>query len=280
MYFKLRHAVSGSNYERIIGMVAQKNDSTILAAGLEFGAKDGYFVGLGKGQVVGQVGRLTHYQFSSDDGGTERNFVGLDRPMRLSPLSDKLNPDSPWVVVSLIPKEDYDKMIRLAYIKLGIFCLAFLIVTIFMIHYVSKRYLLPISQGIDAVKSGSAQQTNIREIDDLVEFMMITHTQTTGDTNSATKVSEADMSAFHQFMEDIKKLSTAETEIFKMYIQGASANEIADKLCIAMNTLKYHNRNIYQKLNVSSRKELLVYAKFAVDIAATIAITPPPSTKC
>ena len=30
--------------------------------------------------------------------------------------------------------------------------------------------------------------------------------------------------------------------------------------CISENTLKYHNKHIYETLNVSSRKELLHYA--------------------
>ena len=41
-----------------------------------------------------------------------------------------------------------------------------------------------------------------------------------------------------------------------------TTEEILASLCIAENTLKFHNRNLYGKLGVSSRKELYaVYKK-------------------
>ena len=45
-----------------------------------------------------------------------------------------------------------------------------------------------------------------------------------------------------------------------MYIDGKSANEIADVLNIRESTLKFHNHNILEKLGVSSRKHMLRYA--------------------
>jgi DNA-binding NarL/FixJ family response regulator len=44
-------------------------------------------------------------------------------------------------------------------------------------------------------------------------------------------------------------------------MKGLSAPDIADKLHISMNTIKSHNKRIYKKLNVSSRKELLFFAR-------------------
>ncbi|HBL50923.1 MAG TPA: hypothetical protein DDZ65_11845, partial [Firmicutes bacterium] len=49
--------------------------------------------------------------------------------------------------------------------------------------------------------------------------------------------------------------------VFELYLQGYTAKEITDKLCISINTIKTHNKRIYYKLNVSSRKELLLYVK-------------------
>ena len=40
---------------------------------------------------------------------------------------------------------------------------------------------------------------------------------------------------------------------------GHTAREIAEILCLSINTIKTHNRRIYMKLNVTSRKELMVY---------------------
>ena len=45
--------------------------------------------------------------------------------------------------------------------------------------------------------------------------------------------------------------------IFEAYIARMSTKEVMAMLNITENTLKFHNKNIYHKLGVSSRKELL-----------------------
>ena len=47
--------------------------------------------------------------------------------------------------------------------------------------------------------------------------------------------------------------------VFNLYTEGFDAKKITEILCLSMNTIKTHNRRIFQKLGVSSRKELLVY---------------------
>ena len=43
-------------------------------------------------------------------------------------------------------------------------------------------------------------------------------------------------------------------------LRGKTAKEILVVLGVTENTLKFHNKNIYNKLGVSSRKQLLRYA--------------------
>ncbi|MFR6344467.1 MAG: helix-turn-helix transcriptional regulator [Christensenellales bacterium] len=43
-------------------------------------------------------------------------------------------------------------------------------------------------------------------------------------------------------------------------MQGKTTKEIQQIAHINENTLKYHNRNLYGKLGVKSRKQLLMYA--------------------
>ena len=51
-----------------------------------------------------------------------------------------------------------------------------------------------------------------------------------------------------------------EEMFFKNYkLKGYSSKDILETLNITDNTLKYHNRNIYSKLGVKSRKQLLMY---------------------
>ena len=52
-------------------------------------------------------------------------------------------------------------------------------------------------------------------------------------------------------------LTPTERIVCTLYFEGKSSREIMQQLCITENTLKYHNRNIYSKMGVSSRSELL-----------------------
>lgn len=61
------------------------------------------------------------------------------------------------------------------------------------------------------------------------------------------------------FLAGISRLTPAERNIFDMYIDGYAIGEIPDKAYISMNTVKKHNKNIYRKLGVSSREELMLY---------------------
>lgn len=62
------------------------------------------------------------------------------------------------------------------------------------------------------------------------------------------------------FTEQIKTLTPTEKIIFGLYLEGKSTKEILEELSIKENTLKYHNKNIYSKLGVSSRKQMLEIA--------------------
>ena len=58
-------------------------------------------------------------------------------------------------------------------------------------------------------------------------------------------------------MSTIEELSNQEIKIKKYIIEGMSNKEIAEELFISLNTVKTHITNIYSKLNVSNRKELI-----------------------
>lgn len=52
-------------------------------------------------------------------------------------------------------------------------------------------------------------------------------------------------------------LTPTEMDIYTMYLSGSRTKDIMATLNITENTVKYHNKNIYSKLGVSSRKQLL-----------------------
>lgn len=59
----------------------------------------------------------------------------------------------------------------------------------------------------------------------------------------------------------LPELTPTERLIYDYYIEGRSTRDIMGALGIKENTLKYHNKNLYGKLGVGSRKELLALVK-------------------
>ena len=64
---------------------------------------------------------------------------------------------------------------------------------------------------------------------------------------------------FKSFSEKANTLSSAERRILKYYIDGYDTADIPDLAFVSIHTVKKHNHSIYQKLNVSSRDELMLY---------------------
>lgn len=72
---------------------------------------------------------------------------------------------------------------------------------------------------------------------------------------------QADSTQIDMFIAGLSELTPKESAIFQCYIDGMSTSQIMEQLCIKENTLKFHNKNLYGKLGVSSRKQLLALHK-------------------
>jgi LuxR family maltose regulon positive regulatory protein len=59
----------------------------------------------------------------------------------------------------------------------------------------------------------------------------------------------------------IEPLSQRELEILKLITQGLSNREIGERLFLALDTIKGHNRKIFDKLQVQSRTEAIARAR-------------------
>ena len=122
-------------------------------------------------------------------------------------------------------------------------------ITKFSLYAVANGFVvpggsLPTEQSIQDIREDGPQKTDITETKDLAQ-------------------DNVDLSSLHEFNQNIEKLSKAEAAVFTLYLEGFSAPEVAERLFVSMNTIKTHNKNIYQKLNVSSLKELMVYSQMA-----------------
>lgn len=82
--------------------------------------------------------------------------------------------------------------------------------------------------------------------------------QSQDDTAPIPQESEprADRERVRLFVAGVEALTPTEKRIYDAYIARFTTKEIMATLNITENTLKFHNKNIYGKLGVSSRKEL------------------------
>jgi DNA-binding CsgD family transcriptional regulator len=59
------------------------------------------------------------------------------------------------------------------------------------------------------------------------------------------------------FLKGLKTLTPTEKTVFEAYIRGDGTKQVMETMGITENTLKFHNKNLYSKLGVSSRKQML-----------------------
>lgn len=62
------------------------------------------------------------------------------------------------------------------------------------------------------------------------------------------------------FIHGLETLTPTERIIYNAYLDGKSSKEVMSELSIKENTLKFHNKNLYSKLGITSRKQLLSIA--------------------
>ncbi len=80
------------------------------------------------------------------------------------------------------------------------------------------------------------------------------------ETQPGQSVSKTPEDQCAYFASQLVTLTPTERLIYDFYLEGKSTKEIMAALNIKENTLKYHNKNIYGKLGVSSRKQLVSIA--------------------
>ena len=81
------------------------------------------------------------------------------------------------------------------------------------------------------------------------------------DSASSLQKDTSSLERFRRFLNGVDALTPTERSIYDYYLEKKTTKEIMELLNIKENTLKFHNKNIYSKLEVSSRKELMSVAK-------------------
>ncbi len=170
----------------------------------------------------------------------------------------------------MVPEEDITIAItRLNVILFSSFTLLVIVGVNLSFSLGKKFFIKPISEGLNIIKSpnpGSTLRTRIPEIDDLIDYLALRNREL------AEKARQGNLSfdTLNNFLERTRELSPAERRVFKLYVEGLTAREIAAKLYLSINTIKTHSKNIYMKLEVNSREEIMLYVNLLKEIGKEI----------
>lgn len=218
--------------------------------------------------------------------GDDEAYAGKTVPLRLYPGGSPYENET-WSVSILMPKDILHTAVKgnttyFIYIIIGL-----LLASIVASVIISRQYLRPVDKALDRIKNNEYTDSDTlevySEITDLFDYLskkdrehdlaiqqkqQETEALRSEHEKAQTEISrlayarktEIDPDSYRLFLDNLRTLTATERIVFDHYLDGRSAKEIMEIMGIKEPTLKYHNRNIYGKLGISSRKELLRYA--------------------
>ncbi|MBE6036362.1 MAG: helix-turn-helix transcriptional regulator [Clostridiales bacterium] len=279
--FKSFYTPKSGVYENLFTLMAPSSGSDLLATeGLIAG--NYYLTGSRWTENLLSVDTskgLLYFSAGQDDYG------GLTAALRLYPEGSPYS-EASWAVALLMPRALLDDAAKGNVVVLICIVLVLLALSSVASILISRRYLHPVTEALQSIRQPSADERKAVpyvEISDLLDFLEEKdrgheealrereedRQQLLGQYEQAqrelsrlaySRKTEVDPDLYQQFLNHLSTLTPTEREVFDLYLAGKHAKEILEILSIKENTLKYHNKNIYSKLGVTSRKELLRYA--------------------
>lgn len=280
LYFQLSEKVNDDKIGQLTGALLDEEQ------GMYFGQFSSSRYNIANSNVqIQQKGNITIFDF-----GTEK-YIGKTQDIQLG--------NNNFTVAIMLTEAQYEKILEKNQIKTAGVILFVVVFALIYCIFISKKYVSPIKKSLEQIKSNDRTENNlkIREINDLFAFLeekdILYEEKLRNLEKARTEAEEAaertklayeqaleeyvaaqgeiqDFSNKHKqeivlenyefFLCNLSTLTPAEYKIYELYLSGKTAKEIVAILRISENTLKYHNKNIYSKLGVSSRKQLLRFA--------------------
>lgn len=214
----------------------------------------------------------------------ESNFVAVENTISICGKN--------YSLTVMQPKSEFDKTVAVNITKIVLVCSLLVFTAVALCVVFSRKFVAPVIKSLEKIRKQEHAETksDIIEIEDLFvylaeqdklrdletdklkrendELAIVAENQTAEigkrqaeiDRLAYSRKNEIDPDNYEAFKIGLKELTKTEKTIFDLYLQGKTANEIADMLNIRESTLKFHNHNILEKLGVSSRKQMLRYA--------------------
>lgn len=262
MLFKLTHMPSNDTYSRMFCMLAPLEDSLIFLENSMLAG--GYSVKEISEEYKYFRVRENEAAFTTYIANNGTSYLGFHMATQLYP-SGSPYPEQGWTTAILVPRQDILNSIQQLNIILASLLVLLITAGILISILISNKYLKPISQGIEIIKSdtpGEAPKTKVHEIDDLINYL----SDYKKEYSKKVERDKYQISMLEQFVSKTKTLSPAERSVFNYYMKGLSAKEIAGEMFLSINTIKTHSKRIFAKLEVASREELLLYINMLKEI--------------
>ena len=266
MLFKLSYTPKSDRYGHLLCLLSPLEENTLRLSGALF---------TGDFSAGSAAPERTEMKISSATNGfysyrqpEKEVYAGLHQTVSLYPVNSKYA-DERWAVALMMPAQELNALIsvKIRNLILGLFAL--MLINIGLASFISQKYIHPVVEALEHIKQPNpAAKTKILEIDDLIEFLA-TQDELSASRERKEPLVQEYSALYQEFVKNIRTLSAAEKAVFDLYVQGHTANEIAEILCLSINTIKTHNRRIYMKLSVTSRKELMIYIQMMEEMGST-----------
>ena len=267
MLFKQQYSPDNSRYPHVFATFSPARPGA-LDTGRGLAAGNSYLTQPVSGGLLSTGERRGGFSSYRADSGV--TYIGLQQPIRLYPSGSPYAGEQ-WALAVVMPEESFRAYLDENRLLLYGTVSGSLVLSLLLALFVSRRYIKPVVRALALIQSDNpsdVERTNIAEIDDLLEFLAEQDRRREVELAEQVRQAQAagpNLAAYEEFVRSIGALSAAERAVFDLYMEGRTVSEISQILCISLNTIKTHNKRIYNKLNVTSRKELMVYVQMMDD---------------
>ena len=240
-FFELRDSAIESEFGNMITAIAPiEYDELMVSKGIAGGIGETSFRD-NENYIIKEGKNFNRYI------GRDSSYIGLHQKFDIN-----FEDGSELYAVTLLPEEIYLKEEKNDIFVWTTGTIVLFIGLLLISFFMAKKFVKPIMDSIENIKS--EKTSGISEIDTLLAFIREKEKD-----KGKQKLTEDIEELFEEFSEKAKALTPTEKTIIKYYGEGREINEIPELCFISINTVRKHNANIYQKLEIGSREELLLY---------------------
>ena len=246
LYLQLCYPANKSDFGSMITVIAPLRDNAlVLAEGMTGGLEGSY---LDDSETLYVENGSAFHTYTGSTG----TYLGTHTRLEM-PLQD----GSSMYAATLVSQDYYNAILRAERMKWLIGSLSFFLATLLVSIVMARKFVQPIAKSLDNIQDPqSLARTGISEIDTLISFLQ-SSAQEAGPLRNP--LPDGIQELLDAFALRCAQLTPTERNILQYYAQGYDVAQVAELAYISIHTVRRHNANIYQKLDIGARDELMLY---------------------